>query len=590
MQLLYKLNILALCVAPSLALAINLQVNITGVTPVLVTNIKADLHLQQATTEDKLTEVRIKNLYQLAPEQITATLQAKGFYQSTIQADLSKKDGATPDQDIWIATFNIKPGKPTKIQNIQIEVIGPGKDNQKLKPLLITPKLIVGHILVHEDYEDTKDYLLTEFNASGYLQADFEQSVVSINRSEYTANIKFVVNTGPQYTFGKITFYDTEYPDDFLIRFAPFKSGDPYELQKLIDFQQNLEAGDLFSKIRFDPQNDLDNPQNTVVPIQVRLTLKAKNRYTGSVGYGTDTGFRGSLGWMHRRKSTPGHKVLTNLYVSQVRSNARANYIIPGSQPATDKYVLGALGQIETFREEFSRKAEVSASKIIKRGKLESMYGVWYFTETFRLVHAYPYLNKKYLLPTAKWIWINSKPTDDFEFGTRFDLKIRVGAQFLLSDTSVAQVEANGKQIFPITKKSRFLLRGTLGAVATKDFIQVPPSLRFYTGGDESVRGFAYNSLGPLAVPSDPDSNAGGRYLLIASGEFEHKLYENFSGVVFFDAGNTSLSTNIPLAFGTGVGIRYKTPIGNFRLDLAKPLNTVTKKHLRVHVNFGTDL
>lgn len=575
---------------PCLAWGVGLQVDIKGVPPELVTNIKADLNLQQATKEEKLDITRIRNLYQLAPEQINSTLQAKGYYNAKITGDLQEQPGATAAQNKWLATFDIALGPPTRIQNISLAIEGQGKDNPKVKPLLSTTKLVRGHILIHADYEDTKEQLLADINGLGYLQAEFTQSVVEVDRGTNSANIKLVLNTGPQYTFGKITFYDAMYPDDFLIRFVPFKPGDPYTLQKLIDFQNNLEAADLFGKIRFDPLNDLENPNNTVVPIQVRLNLKPRNRYTGSVGYGTDTGFRGSLGWMHRRVSTPGHRVLTNLYASQVRSNIRANYIIPGSRPATDKYVLGALGQIEAFEELYSRKAEISASKIIKRGRLETMYGIWYFTETFRLVTAFPKLNRKYLLPTAKWIWIDSKPTDDFEFGTRFDIKIRLGAQCLLSDTSVAQIEANGKKIFPITQQSRLLLRASVGAVATKDFVSIPPSLRFYAGGEDSVRGFAYNSLGPLAVPSDPDSNTGGRYLLILSAEVERKLYEKISGVVFFDAGNTSLTTKIPLAFGTGVGIRYKTPIGNFRLDLAKPLNMTPKTHWRVHVNFGTDL
>lgn len=575
---------------PSVCCAINLEVKIHGVNPELEKSIRADLHLQQATTEPKLSDVRIKNLYQLANDQILATLQAKGYYNSIIKSDLAIQNVTNTQQDLWIASFTINLGPATFIKSVTLNIIGPGKNNPKIKTLYKTPKLIPGKIIVHENYEDTKDQLLADLNALGYLQAEFTQSTLEIDRQQHTASINFVVNTGVQYTFGKVTFIDGVYPDDFLQRFAPFKPGDPYELQKLIDFQHNLENADLFNKIRFDPLNDLSDPKDTVVPVNVRLTLKPKNRYTGSAGYGTDTGIRGSLGWLHRRTSTEGHKVLSNVFASQRLSTARVNYIIPGKHPATDKYVLGALGQIETFEELYSRKAEVSASKIMKRGKLETMYGLWYFTETFQIVTASPTLNKKYLLPTVKWIWIDSQATDDFEFGTRFDLKIRAGAQGFLSDNSAAQIEVNGKKIFPITSKTRFLLRSTLGAVASDDFDMLPPSLRFFAGGTDSVRGYAYNSLGPLAVPSDPDSNTGGRYLFIISGEVEQMFSKDIGGVVFFDAGNAALTTEIPLAMGTGVGIRYKTPIGNFRLDLAKPLNIITNKHWRVHVNFGTDL
>lgn len=589
MRLGIKFYITILLVLPSLAFAAELKINFKGVNPELNSSIRGDLHLQQAASEPKLTTNRIKNLYHLANEQITSTLEAKGYYNSTVTSDLSLQPGTTAEQEKWLATFTVDPGKATKINNVTIDIAGPGATNPKLKQLLKTPKLVHGEVIVHENYEDTKDDLLADLNAQGYLQASFEESILEVNRNDYTSNIKFKIYTGQQYVFGKVTFNKTSYPDDFLIRFAPFRPGDSYELQKLIEFQSNLESSDLFSKIRFDTINNLSDPNNQIVPIHVRLDQKLNNRYTGSIGYGTDTGFRGSLAWLHRREETEGHKVFTSIVASQVRSIAQLNYIIPGSHPATDKYIFGVLGQIERFEELYSRKAEISGNKIMKRGKMESMYGIWYFTETFRIVHGDPTINKKYLLPTAKWVWTDAKATDEFEFGSRVDIRIRGGVQGIMSDNSVGEIEANAKKIFPMTQQMRLLLRTNLGAVASRSFDSLPPSLRFFAGGDESVRGYAYNSLGPLADPTDPDSTTGGRYLFIVSGEVEHKLYEKISGVVFFDAGNTALSMKMPLAFGTGVGIRYKTPVGKFRLDLAKPLNTVVKKHLRVHVNFGTD-
>lgn len=583
MRLRVKLWLTILLLIPALCFGIDLQVNIIGVNPELTKAIRADLNLQQATTETKLTVARIKNLYQLAKDQITLTMQTNGYYNSTIDSQLIETNK-------WIATFTINPGKATRISAVNIDIEGAGHNNRKLKSALSMHKLVTGNIITHIDYEDTKDELLSNCNALGYLQAEFTESVLEVDRSNYTAHIKLRINTGSQYVFGKIKFIESVYPSEFLERFAPFKPGDAYELQKLIDFQNNLESADLFSKIRFDPLTDLNDPKNTVVPIDVRLTLKPKNRYTGSAGYGTDTGFRGSLGWLHRRTSTEGHKVSANINASQVRSTARVNYIIPGAQPATDKYIFGVLGQVEDFDELYSRKAEVSGQKVMKRGKLESMYGIWYFTETFRIVHGDPTINKKYLLPTVRWVWVNVKPSDIYEIGTRCDLRVRGGVQGVISDNSVAEIEANAKQIFGVTEKMRLLLRTNLGAVASKQFDILPPSLRFFTGGDESVRGYAYNSLGPLADPGDPDSNTGGHYLFVASAELEHTLYKDLAGVVFFDAGNAALSMKIPLAFGTGIGVRYKTPIGKFRLDLAKPLNTVVNKHLRVHVNFGADL
>ena len=354
-----------LLAVPSLTWAITLQVNITGLNEKLSESVSADLHIQHAVSEPKLTAVRIHNLYDLAESQISATLQAKGYYHSKITSELTKIDGSTPDQDKWLADYTIEVGKPTTISSIELNVDGPGKDNPRIKPFLILKKLRRGNILTHEDYEDTKEQLLSDFNSLGYLKATFTEHAIEVDKTEYAAKIKFSIDTGIIYMFGKVTFVDKLYSDELLNRYIPFKTGQPYETPKLIEFQQNLEKADLFSKIRFDPTVNLDDPLDNTVPIEVRLTPKPRNRYTGSVGYGTDTGPRASVGWLHRRTQTAGHKILTNITASQIRRAGKINYIIPGKRAATDRYILGLIVQEDHINYR-SRKSEIFANTGIK--------------------------------------------------------------------------------------------------------------------------------------------------------------------------------------------------------------------------------
>lgn len=581
--------LLILCI-PSLASAIGLQVDITGLPEKLNESVRADLHIQHAISEPKLTEARIHNLYDLAESQILATLQAKGYYHSKVTAELAKIDGTTPDQDKWVAHYTIELGKATTILSVELNVDGPGKDNPKIKPFLIMKKLVPGNILTHEDYEDTKEKLLSDLNSIGYLKASFTQNVIEIDKTEHSAKIKFSIETGIIYVFGKVSFVDKLYSDELLDRYIPFKAGQPYETQKLIEFQQNLEKADLFSKIRFDPTVNLDEPLNNTVPIEVRLTAKPRNRYTGSVGYGTDTGPRASVGWLHRRTETEGHKVLTNITASKIRRAGKINYIIPGKRAATDRYILGAIIQEDHFNDIYSRKSEIFGNSGIKRGKTETLYGVNLFTETYRIIPSDPKRTKNYLLPNARWTWTDSDSKDDLEYGTQFDLRIRGGAKGILSDNNVIQTEAVARKIILVAEKTRLLFRTNLGAVTTKDFLALPPSLRFYSGGDTSVRGYRYNSLGPKVNSLDGKSEAiGGRYLFVASAELERTIIDKLRAAVFFDAGNVAMKFKGPLAMSPGVGIRYNTPIGNFRVDVAKPLNLVVNKHWRINMTFGTD-
>ena len=576
---------------PILVQALSLEVKITGVDVVLMNCILADLHIQQATTEPKVTVARLRNLYDLAENQITETLQAKGYYQSNITPDLTRVPGATKEQEHWIASFKIELGKPTTISKINLSVDGPGKDDPRVKKILATPNLIPGKILLHANYEDTKEKLLSDLNAIGYLQAEFTESTMLVDRTKLTSDINFSLNTGILYKFGKIAFVECTYPDSLLVRYLPFHTGEPYNLNQLMEFQSNLESADLFSKIRFDPITNFEDPNDNVVPVNVRLTNKPRNRYSGSVGYGTDTGPRASVGWLHRRTATPGHKVIALLSVSKILSTAKLNYIIPGKQAATDNYIFGANLEEKHEDDRYSRKAEISAIKSFKRGKLETLYGINFFNETSRLTPKSPKIYGSYLLPNAKWIWTNANVKEDFDYGTRFDLGVRGGLKNALSATNILQTEIGAKQIMPLMDKTRLILRGEFGSVMSRQFNKkLPVSLRFFTGGDESVRGFAYNSIGPREIKGDQNSdNIGGKFLAIGGAEVERKIYNELSAAVFYDLGTASMNLRDPFARSAGFGVRYKTPIGSFKVDLAKPFNLVKNKHWRLHITFGTD-
>ncbi|MEM7502514.1 MAG: BamA/TamA family outer membrane protein, partial [Pseudomonadota bacterium] len=132
----------------------------------------------------------------------------------------------------------------------------------------------------------------------------------------------------------------------------------------------------------------------------------------------------------------------------------------------------------------------------------------------------------------------------------------------------------------------RLLGRATVGATAKDDFSELPPSLRFFAGGDESIRGYDYNTLGPA---DDEGEVIGGSGLLVASLEYEHRIKGNFFGAVFIDAGNAYDGEDFEPAYGTGLGVKWRSPVGPVRLYLAHPLNQVDRD-VRVHVSLGVDL
>ncbi|MGB5721668.1 MAG: BamA/TamA family outer membrane protein, partial [Woeseiaceae bacterium] len=170
--------------------------------------------------------------------------------------------------------------------------------------------------------------------------------------------------------------------------------------------------------------------------------------------------------------------------------------------------------------------------------------------------------------------------------GRRLTLELRGTGQFLGSTTSFLQTVISARFIRSLSDSSRLLARATLGVTAKSEFGELPPSVRFFAGGDESIRGFDYEALGP----KDNAGNViGGSNLLVASVEYEHLLRGNFYGAAFVDAGNAFDSMDVDAAIGAGLGLKWFSPIGPLRFYLAHPLNK-SDRSVRLHVRLGADL
>ena len=134
--------------------------------------------------------------------------------------------------------------------------------------------------------------------------------------------------------------------------------------------------------------------------------------------------------------------------------------------------------------------------------------------------------------------------------------------------------------------KTRVLARLDLGGTLTSKLRELPPSIRYFAGGDQSVRGYAYRSLGPVDGVGDV---IGGRVLAVASVEMDQQVFHRFMVAGFFDVGNAMDSANWNTEQGLGGGIRWLSPVGLVRLDLAVALSE-SGNPLRLHITVGPDL
>ena len=163
---------------------------------------------------------------------------------------------------------------------------------------------------------------------------------------------------------------------------------------------------------------------------------------------------------------------------------------------------------------------------------------------------------------------------------------MRGSAESLGSDTSFLRVEGQAKWVRRVLPRSRVILRAAAGAAITDGFLELPPSVRFFAGGDDSIRGYDFESLGP----TDADGHViGGTGKLVVSTEYELDVRPKWSVAAFVDSGNAFDDFDLEPLTGAGIGFRWQSPVGPVRVDLARPLNGVDRD-VRLHVTFGPDL
>ena len=302
------------------------------------------------------------------------------------------------------------------------------------------------------------------------------------------------------------------------------------------------------------------------------------------MGYGTDTGPRLSLGTELRRLNRRGHRFKSDLRVSGITTQVAAEYQIPVKNVATDtlsyRAQLGTqeIGDLETDQVSLGASWNDTWRQMQRRLYVVAQREEW--------TEAAGSFSENLLYPGMH---LRSQHTADPLFtrkGYSWSSDIRGGAEALESSTSFLRLHATGAIVRPLGERVRLLFRSELGAIDADDFTRLPPSQRFFAGGDRSVRGYEYEQLGPTDANG---ATVGGRYLVIGTVELDYLFLGNYGAAVFVDAGNAANEPWPDLKRSVGVGFRWRSPVGMVRVDVAHPLDDPDTDY-RLHLSIGSDL
>jgi len=539
-------------------------------------NAMATLSIATLGQNAAVAEPRLRRLHARAPREIALALQPFGYYRPEINSDLTRGERR------WIASYDVKPGPRVMIDSASIVLTGAGAEEPAFSEAVGGFPAVRGTPLSHADYELGKTNLLNAASAIGYLDATFLKHELRVNLDSYTADVDLVFDTGPRYRFGETWFTQDVVNPEILQSYLSYGRGDPFSVAPLLELQSALIDSPYFSRVEVVPRRD--SVQGEEVPIEVNLTARRPQRYEVGVGYGTNTGPRANAQAEFRRLNRRGHRALSELSVSLVEKRVAGRYVIPFGTPGRRVLSVAAGFARLTPSTSTSDAAVVSATLATARGRWQETVGLTFQLEDFEVgtQSGTSFLT----MPTLGW-WRTSANDRVFPTrGARVRFELLGALEGVGSNASFVRAEISSKVIRALSGGTRLLARAELGGNLTSRLADLPPSIRFFAGGDQSVRGYAYRSLGPTDAHGDV---VGGRVLAVGGLEVDQRIVRNILLAAFFDFGNALDTVDWDLNTGVGAGVRWLSPVGPVRLDVAFALS-LPGNPLRIHVTVGPDL
>jgi translocation and assembly module TamA len=542
----------------------------------LEANLRARLALERESCE--APDWRVRRLFKRAEKDFQPAFRALGYYRPKVQKDLEMAG------DCWHANFDIDPGERVKVRKRSVIVRGEALQDDRLQPLLDALPLGEGAPLNHAEYEDIKTRL-RDFSAErGYLDFVLTKQELRVYPDQAAAEIEVEADSGARYRFGELRLSTHRLDDRLLRRLAKIREGELYDARALTALDRDLSDSGYFRDVEVRPRRS--EAKDGKVPIDVRLEQAKRHSWRTGIGFATDTGPRLSLGYENRFINARGHQLDAELRLSPVESGIGADYMIPGRDPHRETFNFGATLLHEDTDSAVSDRVTLIASQTLKDE-------LWTQTRFVELLHEQSTVGDDdttatFLMPGIRFDAVKADDPLKTRRGYRVSVELRGAHEGLFSTASMLQLRAYAKGIHRLGEGGRITVRADAGTTLVDSKFDLPASLRFFAGGDNSVRGYKYKSLGPVDDEGEP---VGGSHVLTGSVEYEHPVVgDEWWAAAFVDAGNAfGGGGDADLEVGYGVGVRWYSPVGRLRLDLAVPEDN-SRDDWRIHFGLGADL
>ncbi|TOC19847.1 hypothetical protein CGJ94_00780 [Vibrio parahaemolyticus] len=549
----------------------DVSLKLKGIDGALEDNVKA--YLSSIPEKDYSTSLRFQARLD---QSITEALNALGYYHAKISYSISEGN----DELI----VNIHKGLPVKIKVMDVVISGEAKEDEEFANLIAKSPLKVGRILNQGEYDSLKSGIRNLALQRGYFNGDFKLNKLEVIPELNEANVRLHYDSGIRYHFGPVEITGSQIWENRVESMRPFEIGEPYLVSDVGEYNQNLSNTDWFSSVFVEP--DLSKLEDgRELSIKVSLAPAAKNQIETGIGYSTDTGVRGTLKWKKPWVSARGHSFNTALSLSKPEQTITAGYKIPLDDVLREYYQLQfGLKHLD------NRDTESLESNLaVERHWLTD--GGWHKTVYVR--HLYENFSQglqddgvQFVLPGATFSRTRVRGGSMPMWGDKQSVTVEYGDPALLSETRVLRLLGRSSWIRGIGENHRGLFRLEGGANITEEFEKLSPSLRFFAGGDNNIRGYGYESISPV---DESGALTGAKYILSSTLEYQYRVYGNWWAATFYDIGDAFNDTP-EWKSGAGVGIRWASPVGPVSFDFAWGLDEKPNNEFRIHFSLGPEL
>ncbi|HEX8406184.1 MAG TPA: autotransporter assembly complex family protein, partial [Duganella sp.] len=540
-------------------------------------------------------------LVRTTPEQIRTLVATAGYYAPEVDVKLDRD--ATP----LVVQVKVVPGPPVRVGEVDIVLQGfsPNPDQRASNQfdadaLKASWALKRGAVFRQDDWEASKRALLRQVVQTRYPRAQLLESQATVDPETGQANLRVVLDSGPELRFGELRIEGLErYPASVVTNLNEIDPGDYYSEAALQSYQSRLQDTGYFSSVEVsadmnalltqqleaaattqDP-NAAPQPSNAgamaPLPLLVRVTENKRKNVSAGLGYSTNTGNRASV--TYDDLAIFGLRLKSALTLETKRQTARGDFYFPVT-PEGYNDSIGASYEKSDIVGETTAVSSIAAKRAWGTPLLERSLSLELLSEK-KTVLGQESVTAKSLPLTYAVTW---RRVDNLLMPTRgYAVNAQAGGAVLPIFTDEAFLRAYLRGVFylPLGTSSNVILRGEAGALGSKSKVGVPAIFLFRAGGDQSVRGYAYQELGV----KQGEATVGGRYLATASAEYQYWFKPAYGAAVFYDAGNAgdSFSALHPKS-GYGVGARWKSPVGPINVDVAYG-HAVQK--FRLHFSLG---